>query len=282
LPKETLILVWTFSQLLFSLFLTISIYARSVFCFPFLVLGLWKCGCPEIMSYLQKSEISWQHDLYIACISNYFQALATLIHHSSGVFVCVALSVGYWPLTRTVSAVTVPLVMQHLIVLIKYGNVHLYMVLALTLEAFWEWQMWSNMQYIATYNNAIEFAICPMMLAHWLYLTSAGLNLLMDFKHDALLSRMHELAPHEEGEGEDIVDDDGSVSFKRPELKKINSVQGWRVDDFHAHARSIKRLHSDEYSGSARSLSLSPTQSFTDLLVDSKDKDIQGLETRGQ
>jgi hypothetical protein len=50
---------WNFAQLVFSLFALVSLFSRSVFGLPFLVVGLYKCGYPETLGFLLHGRCSY-------------------------------------------------------------------------------------------------------------------------------------------------------------------------------------------------------------------------------
>ena len=45
-----------YAQLVFSLFALVSLFSKSVFGLPFLVVGLYKCGYPETLGFFIRAE----------------------------------------------------------------------------------------------------------------------------------------------------------------------------------------------------------------------------------
>lgn len=50
---------WKFAQLLFSLFALVSLFSKSVFGLPFLVVGLYKCGYPETLGFFLRGKCGY-------------------------------------------------------------------------------------------------------------------------------------------------------------------------------------------------------------------------------
>ena len=93
---------------------------------------------------------------------------------------CVA--VGLFPLSRAVQAVTLPLLLQHLVVLLKYHHVVLYALCELTLEIIWEWEVFAQQGSFTSANGFQRYGAAhglslTMLLAHWLYWSAAMLSL---------------------------------------------------------------------------------------------------------
>ena len=125
--------LWHFSQLLFSLFLIIAILAageHNTMALPFLVAGLWKFGFPETIGcFLEARTIGFRNAapmerLRASCA--FLDGLGTLLHHTAGVLFVVEVLVGLAPLNRPMIAASIPLVIQHWFVLLRYRNSLLY------------------------------------------------------------------------------------------------------------------------------------------------------------
>ena len=61
---ESLVAVWHAAQLVFSLCLTVALFAHSAIGLPFLVIGLWKGGFPEtVCCFLEAFQLSSQNSV---------------------------------------------------------------------------------------------------------------------------------------------------------------------------------------------------------------------------
>lgn len=69
------------------------------------------------------------------------------MHHTSAAWLIVGITTGLFvPMTRAIMAVSLPLVGQHLGVLVKYHNLGLYVLINLFLEIWWEWELFQQQQ----------------------------------------------------------------------------------------------------------------------------------------
>lgn len=157
---------WKVAQLLFSLALAISLLSHSVFGLPFLVFGLWKFGCPETTTYLRHAtQKASQWERLTAAIN----CAGTLMHHSiASWFVC-CLVTGAEHVNRDVLALTLPLVVQHWFVLLKYVHYGVYVGTILLVEAVWQWEC---LYHAIDMDHEVNLraTIVIMLTAHWLYI----------------------------------------------------------------------------------------------------------------
>ena len=103
---------------------------------------MWKLGFPESImlfhSSLYDTDHPWQQRT-----RDFIIGVGTVVHHSSSAL-CVAMLVSQViPPNRDVVAGTLPLVMQHWIVLLKYESKLIYILLECIIEAWWEWTVFS-------------------------------------------------------------------------------------------------------------------------------------------
>ena len=174
--------LWHFAQLLFSLFLIIAILAageHDTMALPFLVAGLWKFGFPETIGcFLEARTIGFAgaaptERLRAACA--FLDGLGTLLHHTAGVGFVVVVLVGLAPLNRPMVAASIPLVIQHWFVLVRYRNTLIYGLIMAGCEIFWELEAIASIPQF-TNENGIDRVMRPiaylMLEAHWMYWTA--------------------------------------------------------------------------------------------------------------
>jgi len=179
LSTKTGTTLWHFTQLLFSLFLMIAILAagnHDVIALPFLVAGLWKFGFPETIGcFLEARTIGFAdaaptERVRAACA--FLDGLGTLLHHTAGVLFVVVVLVGLAPLNRPMIAASIPLVIQHWFVLVRYRNTLLYGLIMAGCEVFWEFELIASLPQF-TNKNGIDRVVRPiaylMLEAHWIY-----------------------------------------------------------------------------------------------------------------
>ena len=171
---------WKFAQLLFSLFITIALFSQSPFGYPFMVIGFWKLGFPETVGNFRRafrigfpdssSEMHWHARL--EALGAYLNGMGTFIHHSTGAYLIVCVSTHIMPLDRRILACSLPLVMQHIVVLTRYVNTYVYGVIELFIEIWFEWEIFSNLPDIGVangYDISCRGTCIAMLFAHWCY-----------------------------------------------------------------------------------------------------------------
>ena len=161
-------------QLLFSLFVAIAVFSHSPFGLPFAVVGLWKFGFPETtLAFLRAfilvvSEGRVSRDSLLCFVNG----VGTVLHHLAAAWLIVCLTTGLMPFGRTILSVTLPLLAQHVVVLLKYHSMPLYAAIEFCLEVAWEWEIFSQQP---NFNAAHGFhryssahgTTLMMLLAHW-------------------------------------------------------------------------------------------------------------------
>jgi hypothetical protein len=111
--------LWQVSQLLFALFVSIAVFSASPFGLPFAVLGLWKFGFPETLG---EYRLAFQAGLQQPreALKAYLNGMGTTLHHFSASWFIVCLATRlYVPGARATLAVSLPLLLQHVFVLLR-------------------------------------------------------------------------------------------------------------------------------------------------------------------
>jgi len=204
-PTEVLEFGWTFSQFLFPLFVLISVQAASTgdaYCYIFLVFGMWKFGFPETLVFLTNlmefQRKGGKRYGVLKWIANFCNGIGTVMHHSASAMLVVMLHKKFLILNQPLACAIMPLVMQHWFVLLKYRSLVAYAIIELTLEFFWEWEIFSNLQ---TFTGSSPFAwttCLAMLLAHWMYWIGAILSLVVGLVDPDL----PDFGPEAEGEAQ--------------------------------------------------------------------------------
>jgi hypothetical protein len=181
---------WFVAQFLFPLMLLCAIQLAKVqnpLAMIFGIAGTWKFGFPEtLLCYLAGYTANARRPL--CRLISLMNGFGTLAHHSASMLFLCAFSMGLSPMTRPMVACSTPLLLQHLIVTLKYVSMPLYAIAALLIEIVWEWEILSTMELLylppvgalGAYSPLLVRCICAMLLAHWLYWASAILGAISD------------------------------------------------------------------------------------------------------
>jgi len=152
----------------------VALMSQSYFGLLPLVVGLWKCGFPETLSYFRlafkRSTMSW------ARASAFMNGAGVAIHHLATSFFIVTIITGKQLLDRDVVSTTFPLLVQHMFCLLKYINIKAYTIVELVLEGFWEWEViWHLLCVDHPWN--LQVTGWTMLCAHWLFLLAAAVDI---------------------------------------------------------------------------------------------------------
>jgi hypothetical protein len=151
---------------------------RNFMALPFLVFGLFKFGMPEIISYMYVALHDTSNSR-LGRLGNYLNSTGIVLHHSSATIPIVMLLAGVFPADRHVLGPSLVLLMQHWFVLTKYVNFLFYNTIELALEAWFEWMVLSDLQYLDSLHWTLSFSALGMLTAHWLFLIAAGIELII-------------------------------------------------------------------------------------------------------
>jgi hypothetical protein len=190
LTREQVQRTWEYVQFMFPLFAFLAFIGaghQSPFAIPFVLVGLWKFGFPETVGYLSKAL----DDRGLLAFSNLLNGLGTFLHHSSAALLICILAMGLAPLTRPMTSCILPLILQHLVVLVKYQSFGIYCILEVVLDTIFQWECLFNAQLFYGEHGMPLSASMPfkvvdplvirsmvgMFMAHWLYLLAAALSI---------------------------------------------------------------------------------------------------------
>ncbi len=167
-----------FANCIYSLFMAVAFYSRSIFGMPFAVMALWKLGYPETLVCLNRTWVAWEKSDLVASVYNYMNSLGLILHHLSCVVVLSQLYMGRWLLIRHLRSMVVPLVMQHWVSPILEFFPTPGVVLVLVLELLFEWEVLANLQYADSqdYDITGRGTAMTMVFAHWMYLLAYALE----------------------------------------------------------------------------------------------------------
>eukprot|EP00494_Astrolonche_serrata_P025173 UN25434 len=138
--------MWVYAQLVFAVFLLIAIVSQSVFGIPFAIVGLFKCGFPEVISYLHRS--CDPENTKLGSWTDFMNGVGLLTHHASSLYLCVALSLRFYHLDDHVTICGLLLMMQHAFVILKYFHFRSYVVIELGLEIWWQMEVYGRLAHL--------------------------------------------------------------------------------------------------------------------------------------
>ena len=92
----------------------------------------------------------------LAAACAYANGMGTFLHHSAAAFCIVAVATHLCPLSRAVLALSLPLVLQHVVVLLRYRSLALYGLLELLLEAFFESELFAQLPELKQLKSIVQ------------------------------------------------------------------------------------------------------------------------------
>lgn len=150
---------------------------------PFLVITMWKLGFPETLMHIY-SCLYDKEKSSVSRLVSFIIGMGSIIHHSASAMYVAILLTHVIPTTPELVAVTLPLVMQHWFVLLKYNYKLLYIILEILVEAWWEWTAFSVLESIHELHWTGGITIAAMIWAHWCYF-GGGIIALLFGKEEA-------------------------------------------------------------------------------------------------
>jgi hypothetical protein len=214
--------MWKFAQFLFPFMILIGILLvrdGNALGMVFGVIGMWKFGFPETISIKpQAIRLSSPETFSYQTVVFYLKSYGKLVHHSSSmVFFCV-FAMGASPMTRPFTAMSLPLVVQHLMVPWKYVSYGMYAVIETVVEVWFEMEVFANIEYLYyphgvsgaqhVYNPILIRGIIAITSAHWFYFTAGIIDIVG--KKCCMQERKHS----------------GGHAMASPTMEKRSTVQG--------------------------------------------------------
>merc|ERR1712032_104275 len=113
--------------------------ARNPLGLIFGIVGLWKFGFPEtLLSIVEGYHHDDGRQTRLIRLTAFMNGFGSLFHHSAAMLYLCVFCRGLSPLTRLMVNCAMPLVLQHLVISLKYISMPLYAISELLLETFWE------------------------------------------------------------------------------------------------------------------------------------------------
>mmetsp|Transcript_31074 Transcript_31074/g.71833 ORF Transcript_31074/g.71833 Transcript_31074/m.71833 type:complete len:595 (+) Transcript_31074:268-2052(+) len=257
---------WNFAQLVFSLFALVSLFSRSVFGLPFLVVGLYKCGYPETLGFLLHAENIGRVNL--TSISYFLQGMAVLIHHAAAAFVVCNVITEMYLLTRPLLAIVMPLIVQHWFALLKYENRTIHDLVCVILEVVFEWETFGHLRALSSENGfdmTCRGTALTMLAAHWMFLLAGMLDVIRNLhicceEHEEF--DLEEETFEEEGCGEsyDVEDPSSPGSSLEDTNDQVMLNEAHKVDSVHfSDGLGLDEEASSPKTGLKRQISRTPT-----------------------
>jgi hypothetical protein len=189
--------VWRMVQFVFPLLGMTAIglaNTHNFWCLPTTVAFLWKFGFPETILYTYEAIFETRNSK-LKRMTDLINGIGTVIHHNVVALYVSMVITGVIPPTRNTLEVTLPLLMQHWFVMLKYFHRTTYIAVELFLEAWFEWVALSNLEYAWYYSWTGSMLGGSMLFAHWAYLIAGGLSLINP-KDDFRENKVRQLHQH--------------------------------------------------------------------------------------
>jgi hypothetical protein len=148
--------------------------------------GMFKFGFPEILTYMHTALYLTdpQKEGRYRWISAFLNSVGLITHHAAGsLLVSMMLNFVITP-DRHIIGPTLLCLMQHWFALVKYVSYPVYVVLMLFLEFWFQWIVLSDYQFILANHWTAALGAGTMLLAHWMFLLAAALELVLDSKKE--------------------------------------------------------------------------------------------------
>jgi len=153
---------------------------HNYFAVPLAVITTWKFGFPETMTKLHVG----MHDVdskFLVRLAAFLSGVGTVLHHSASALYVATVVTGLLPTNRFVLQITLPLLMQHWFVLLKYNYNWAYVFVETILEVWFEWTTFTLIEFLHKSHWTGGLMATVMIFAHWLYFLSGLLGLIAEW-----------------------------------------------------------------------------------------------------
>jgi len=118
---------------------------------------------------------------FLVRLAAFLSGVGTVLHHSASALYVATVVTGLLPTNRFVLQVTLPLLMQHWFVLLKYNYNLAYVVVETILEVWFEWTTFTLIEFLHKSHWTGGLMATVMIFAHWLYFLSGLLGLIAEW-----------------------------------------------------------------------------------------------------
>lgn len=149
-----------------------------------MIIGLWNSGIPYTIGYIKNvtkyySSSEKLNIIYFFC--NFLDATGTILHHTSSSYITVGLCIGSYKLTKELSSVLMPLLIQHSFTLVKHYNYYIYCVVEMLLEIWWQHEFFTVFEHFILMKDKYYDFLGPamassMILSHYMYFIAGFLR----------------------------------------------------------------------------------------------------------
>ena len=254
-------------QLIFSLLLTVAFAADDGIGLFFLPFGLWKMGFPETVSALETFRFS-RRKLSLESLKELINGMGTLMHHLSTALIITAVNLHIFPRSRPLTAACIVPILQHLFVLVKYHSLTVYLILQLSIEAWFQLEVIAN---VAEFESGLGLDMdnfgrglaLQMLLAHWMYLLGGALDLMsMDGPvRDQWRRRLRQPGPVGSVAGSRRTDDEETGAVAVPPLMRKRTperLEQWESDGHMGEHTPQSESQTSTWSSASSSMRSSP------------------------
>jgi len=170
---------WKIAQFLFPLLGATTVglaISHNYLAVPMLVVTMWKFGFPETILYLHAAMYDRDRKC-LGRIIDLLNGIGMVVHHSSSALYVGAVVTNLIPSSRVVLRVTMPLLMQHWFVLLRYSNKFAYTAIEILLEVWFEWTAITSLELLHQAHWTGGVILGSMLFAHWMYLICGTMRL---------------------------------------------------------------------------------------------------------
>jgi len=174
---------WKLAQFFFPLLTAATVglaNTHNYFAVPLLVITVWKFGFPETVTKLYVGMYDVDSS-FLVRLAAFLSGVGTVLHHSASALYVASVVTGLLPTNRFVLQVTLPLLVQHWFVLLKYNYNLAYVIVETILEVWFEWTAFTLIEFLHKLHWTGGLIATGMISAHWLYFLSGFLGLIAEW-----------------------------------------------------------------------------------------------------
>jgi len=180
---------WIYANLLFPLFILISVSVQNAFGIILGIIGMYKFGFPETTAYVCYAFThSWKDKSTWSYILN---GLGTVFHHSASIYYITAVNLKLWYPSNSLLVIPIPLCLQHATHILSFVAPTVYPFVQLGLETWFQYEAFNLFAGHVT-EVSIPYCVATMITAHWMYWLAAILAVIWPVEHATTHTTMHD------------------------------------------------------------------------------------------
>jgi len=177
---ESMHWLWIYSNCLFPILTFCGMLSHSTLGLPVFLLGLFKFGFPEIAAYLHRAQKHQFLSMHWWCDA--ISGTAMLFHHGAATLIVVLYILDIISMEKWLGIVFIIVLLQHVVVILRYIRRKTYVVLSLSLEIWFQIECLGFALRLS--GKDVVFQLCCFMMveSHMMFLLAGAIDMYIEWE----------------------------------------------------------------------------------------------------